>query len=291
MKNTSKINLSRQNDPRLAEVLNAVDKCCTELGIDFYILGALARDVWYREGEIPILGTKDVDFAILIRDVEQFSQLKEMLEKSFGFTPITDNEFALIAENRLQIDILPFGQLEVEDGQAFDVSKHKVKVNGLNEVYLQSVKPVFLFDDREFNVATLPAIFLLKLIAYDDRPEQRPNDPEDCMSIVQNYFELQQDLIYDDHADLFGENPLEQIAARVIGRELRGTLNQENDDQLRERAIQILQGHIQLKEKSQFVLRMAASLYYGTDEAVMYLEEILAGIMEPLTPEKADENA
>lgn len=189
MKNTSKINLSRQNDPRLTEVLNAVDKCCTELGIDFYILGALARDVWYREGEIPILGTKDVDFAILIRDVEQFSQLKKMLEKSFGFTPIADNEFALLDENRLQIDILPFGQLEVEDGQAFDVSKHKVKVNGLNEVYLQSVKPVFLFDDREFNVATLPAIFLLKLIAYDDRPEQRPNDPEDCMSIIQNYFD------------------------------------------------------------------------------------------------------
>ena len=287
MSNTSKVNLSNQSDPRLAEVLDTVDKCCADLGIDFYILGALARDVWYREGEIPILGTKDVDFAILIRDVEYYDQLKTSLESSHGFTPLSDNELAFLAKNGLQIDILPFGQLEVEDGEAIDVSQRKVKVNGLNEVYLQSVRPVYL-EEREFKVATLPGIFLLKIIAYDDRPEHRPNDPEDCMSIINNYFELQQDLIYSQHSDLFGDSPLKQIAARVIGRELRTTLNE--DKQLRERAVRILQEHIALREKSQFVLRMATSEYYGTDESVMYLEEILIGIGETAIPTEANEN-
>jgi predicted nucleotidyltransferase len=278
MSKNSKVNLNNRQDPRLAEVLTSVDDSCKLLGVDFYILGALARDVWYEQGAVAALGTKDVDFAILISDVNDFTKLKELLERDHGFTRIADNQFALIAQNRLEIDILPFGQLEVEDGEAFDVEERKVKVNGLNQVYLDSVKNVFLFKDREFKVATLPAIIMLKLIAYDDRPEQRANDPEDCMSIIKNYYSLQSDLIFDHHFDLLVYMPPDVAAPRVIGRELRHTLKQ--DQQLRDRVVKILKDHIGLREQSGFVLKMATREYYGTDEAVMYLEEILNGIEE-----------
>jgi predicted nucleotidyltransferase len=66
-------------DTRLHDVLKTVDATCLKLGIDFYVLGALARDVWFRQQQIAASGTKDVDFAVFISETEQFNNLKEML--------------------------------------------------------------------------------------------------------------------------------------------------------------------------------------------------------------------
>ncbi len=260
MRNSSKINLNEARDSRLRVVLLTVDECCLDLGIDFYIIGALARDAWFTKEGVAALGTKDVDLAVLVSEVEQFYQLKNRLIEKHGFEKVSTNEFVLLGLNQMQIDILPFGQLEVDDGVAVKgEGLNRIKVNGFKEVYLASVEDVYVLNDKQFKVATLPGIFLLKIIAFDDRPEQRPNDPEDCISIIQNYFNLQSDLIYNHHNDLFGDDnfALEQISARVIGREMRKSLNQ--NDALRERAIKILESHIAQREKSSFILRMASS--------------------------------
>jgi predicted nucleotidyltransferase len=281
MKNSSKINLNEARDPRLREALLVVDECCLELGIDFYILGALARDVWFTKESVPALGTKDIDFAILVSEVEQFYQLKDRLIEKHGFEKVKTNEFVLLGLNQMQIDILPFGKLEVEDGVTVEgEGLNRIKVNGFKEVYLASVEKVYVLNDKQFKVATLPGIFLLKIIAFDDRPDQRPNDPEDCIRIIQHYFNLQSDLIYSHHSDLFGDDdlPLELISARVIGREMRKTLDQ--NEALRERTTQILKGHIAQREKSSFILRMASFVYLGTEDCVLYLEGVLKGITE-----------
>lgn len=275
------MNLSKARDSRLRDVLLAVDDCCLEIGIDFYILGALARDVWFIKEGIAALGTKDVEFAIMLSDVDQFYQLKDRLIKNHGFEKTKTNEFVLLNANHMQIDILPFGQLEVDDGVVVEgEGLNRIKVNGFKEVYLASVEEVHVLEDKQFKVATLPGIFLLKLIAFDDRPDQRPNDPEDCIQIVQNYFNLQSDIIYEHHNDLFGndELTLELISARVIGREMRKTLDQNNA--LRERTALILESHITQQEKSTFVLRMASYVYLGTDDCVRYLQEVLSGITD-----------
>lgn len=96
MRNSSKINLNEVRDPRLREVLMHVDECCFELGIDFYILGALARDVWFTKEGIAALGTKDVDFAIFVSKVEQFYQLKDHLIEKHHFEKVKTNEFVLL---------------------------------------------------------------------------------------------------------------------------------------------------------------------------------------------------
>ena len=63
MRNSSKINLNEARNSQLREVLLTVDECCLQLGIDFYILGALARDAWFTKEGIATRATKDVDFA------------------------------------------------------------------------------------------------------------------------------------------------------------------------------------------------------------------------------------
>ena len=83
MENTSKLNLGKARDSRLPDVLLAVDNCCIELGIDFYVLGALARDAWFIKEGIAALGTKDIDFAIMVSDVDQFYLLKDRLINNY----------------------------------------------------------------------------------------------------------------------------------------------------------------------------------------------------------------
>lgn len=280
MKNTSKINLDDITDTRLHDVLKTVDATCLKLGIDFYVLGALARDVWFRQQQIAASGTKDVDFAVFISETEQFNRLKEMLIDEHQYTQSKTNQFVLIAPNEFVIDILPFGAIEVEDGVAVEGDGlAKIKVTGFKEVYLTAVKPVYIFEGQQTKIATLPGIFLLKLIAFDDRPAQRHNDPIDCISIIKNYFSIESDLIYDEHNDLFGDDKaLEEIAARVIGREMRKPLNQ--DDKLKARALSILSNHISKGDKSEFILKMASQTYTGTEECMLYLSEIVAGIAD-----------
>ena len=280
MKNFLKINLDEREESPLKEVLLAVDQCCLELDIDFYILGALARDIWFTEQQIAARGTKDLDFAMLVRETGLFLQLKELLAKKHDFVTVKDNQFALIAPNKMQIDILPFGALEVEDGVTVEgEGLNRIKVNGFKEVYLESVREAYVLDGKSFKVATLPGIFLLKLIAFDDRPDQRQNDPVDCLSIIEKFFELQSDLIYENHNDLFGDDgPLILISARVIGREMRKPLGENAD--LKARVVGILKGHIDLREKSSFILQMASYAYLATEECALYLEGVLTGIQD-----------
>jgi hypothetical protein len=99
------------------------------------------------------------------------------------------------------------------------------------------------------------------------------------MSIIQNFFNLQKDIIYDHHNDLFGDDrSLELISARVIGREMGKPLDQNTE--LKERVVKILQGHIALKEKSSFILKMASFMYLATEDCARYLEEVLNGIID-----------
>lgn len=265
----------------LREVLLAVEESCKHLGVDFYIIGALARDIWFSAEDVAVRGTKDVDLAAFVADHRQYQKLKERLIGVHKFNESKNNAFVLFAANGIQIDILPFGALEVQDGVAVEVKDlNQIKVNGFKEVYEASVREVRVLDGKDYKVATLPGIVLLKLIAFDDRPEQRENDPLDILIIIEHYFNLQSDLIYDSHNDLFGDDQvtLKMIVARVIGREIRKPLQQ--NEKLKTRVIKILEEHIALAEKSKFILRMASIPYIEIELCVSYLKEILAGIKE-----------
>jgi hypothetical protein len=90
----------------------------------------------------------------------------------------------------------------------------------------------------------LEGIILLKLIANDDRP-QRTHDIEDIEHILNVYFELFSDVVYNDHFDtmsLYDTREREYIplvCARVVGRKINEIL--AGALPLKERIITILQ--------------------------------------------------
>jgi len=131
-------------------------------------------------------------------------------------------------------------------------------------------------------VCTLPGIVILKLIAYDDRPEVRQNDIKDITLILKHYFDIETDNIYQLHNDLFEDDrdtPL--IAARVLGRQMKSIFARSKD--VEERIILIIQREIDNPEKS----KIAELMVTGTDNeitsAIAILKEILEGIQEKET--------
>lgn len=170
-------NISKVNSNQLRDVLSVVEQCCRQLQIDFYIVGALAKEIWFAAEGIVTGGTKDVDLASFVSDEHQFDQLKSALIDNHGFRQAKENSFALFAPNGTQIDILPFGSVEVEDGIAVKGQDlKKIKINGFKEVYSASLQDVKVLNEKSYKIATLPGIILLKLIAFDDRPEHRGKD-------------------------------------------------------------------------------------------------------------------
>src|SRR5690606_14754234 len=69
-------NISKMKSSQLREVLPVVEECCRKLDIDFYIIGALAREIWFSGVGLLTGGTRDIDLALFVSDENQFDQLK-----------------------------------------------------------------------------------------------------------------------------------------------------------------------------------------------------------------------
>ena len=50
----------------LKEVLDVLEEVFAGVNVDFYMIGAIAKEYWYSRGNKRMRQTKDVDFAILV---------------------------------------------------------------------------------------------------------------------------------------------------------------------------------------------------------------------------------
>jgi hypothetical protein len=87
----------------------------------------------------------------------------------------------------------------------------------------------------------------------------RLKDAGDIAGIIQHFFDLQSDLIYNHHSDLFTDTTDEntdmaEISAFVVGREIKRMIR--NNDELLNRIKNILEKHIAQREESPFVRGM-----------------------------------
>jgi predicted nucleotidyltransferase len=214
----------------------------------------------------------------LVGTEAQFEAVKEYLKAKKDFQDSKGNMYVLFSPNGHQVDILPFGAIEIDEKvQIAGTGLTSISVNGFSEVYNSGTAEVQLDTGHHFKVASLSSIVLLKLIAYDDRPEQRAKDGRDVGSIIEHYFDLEAERIYEHHAELFteAENDMElqEIATTVIGREIKTTIGENSA--LLQRVKTILEKEIKLGQKSSFIINMIAETKMSVEEAAKRLEKIL----------------
>jgi predicted nucleotidyltransferase len=268
-----------RQEKSILQILEALERGFVKFDIDFYLVGAVAREVWMRglKDITPRRATSDIDFGILIKDSGHFAELKDYLISKEGFRGYKENAFVLIAPDLRQIDILPFGEIEKEGKVTVKgTGMTTIFVDGMKEVFEEGVPEVSFEEKITFKVCTLPGIVLLKLIAYDDRPEIRRDDLIDISDILLHFFNIYDEIIWSEHNDLFGDSKsLEKISARVLGREMGKILNRNK--KLTQRVIGILSAKGNAKSIAEI---MAGTLDKTVDEITEWLQEIIAGINE-----------
>ncbi len=220
-----KISFSQFEIAHLGEVLPGLERIFREHGIDFYILGGLARDILFlKEGIAPQRITRDIDLAAFIPNPHDYELLLQDLVRQANFERISANPVRLVHPSGVVVDILPFNELTSSgaDLVRFGPALAEFNLKGLHEVFETSLREFAIEEDHRYKVTTPEAVIFLKLLAYDNKPEWRQKDLEDIAQLLLHYFDLNDADIYENHNDLFeAERELEEISARVIGRKIQ----------------------------------------------------------------------
>jgi len=201
--------------------------------------------IWYVENGLPPRGTKDVDFGVYIPDSEVYAALKEKLIADYNYVQSGENAFCLISPDGIPVDFLPFGEIENQgkrliDGKGLTTSKF----DGFKEVFDEGVRAVNI-GSQTINICTIPSVVLLKLIAFDDRPEHRVKDPMDISSIITEFPHIESDLLWEEYSYLYDKDiSHEEVGTIVLGSEV-GKLICQNK-QLLGRVLKIVQDGIDL---------------------------------------------
>jgi predicted nucleotidyltransferase len=157
----------------MAAAMAALQRGFDYFGIDFYIIGAVARDIWLSQvHEEPIHRmTKDLDLAVLLNDSVQYEELQDWLAEKEGFIRTTHSAFCLLyqpdGENgSVTVDLMPFGAIAdaVGDVYFFHQGMERISTVGY-EAVLSGAATMITPAGQQWRVVTLPGLVALKLIA------------------------------------------------------------------------------------------------------------------------------
>lgn len=212
----------------LAQVVGSLQRVAGPMAVDFFLMGAAARDVMLRHGHHiePVRQTEDVDFAVMVQDWEIFAALRTALIEGGEFSeragPATHR---LRHQSGLPLDIVPFGGIERADRTiAWPPDQSTVfDCFGAREAFNAAVS-VLLPQTVTLRVASIPALALLKVTAWQDRKHTHPGrDANDLLLYLRSYMDCDNfDRAARDHGDLFMVEDYEHEAtgAQLLGRDI-----------------------------------------------------------------------
>jgi predicted nucleotidyltransferase len=217
----------------LARLLSAVRKAIGD--IPLVLVGAAARDVLlvHAHGVEPQRATEDTDVALAVRDWDTFLRAREALVASGAFKADGPAHRLWFGDQR--VDIIPFGGVERRDRNiAWPPEGDEVmNVSGFAEALATAVS-VRLPGGVSVDVASLPAMALLKIWAWQDRKYTAPGkDAADLWEFLRYYADAgNQDRLYgpEGEAALASfEFDVERAGAWLLGRDAREVLSHGPD--------------------------------------------------------------
>lgn len=246
----------------------ALQRAFDHFGINFYLIGAVARDIWMTQiyAEPDRRTTKDLDLAVFINDTAEYDALLTWLVEQQGFARTQSSAFCLLypsatGSGHVAVDLMPFGAIADEAGDVYFSGRgmERISTVGFTEV-LAEAATVATPTGQQWRVVTLPGIVVLKLVAWQDRPE-RGKDAVDVWNLLEVYFNLVQEEIYTSHLELLNEeetpdttNLMLLVGARVLGRHVRQLLT---GGPVLTRLLSLLAGQLALGEQSPMARTMS----------------------------------
>lgn len=249
-------------------------------GILHYLIGGQARDLLLSKRDItPMALTRDIDFAIMVQDFGQFEGLRMAL-REVGFEETGLGYRMIWPKSRTMVDLLPFGEISMDDMVHFPPPAFDLSVLGFREL-MNELDTCFIDQAQTLSmpIAPLHGIFLLKVISWDDRPEVRGKDLNDLRQILSHYWDFFQDEAYTHHFDIF-EVDVESVegwGARILGRHLGHPLSRS--EVLRQRVVGVLAKQVSLVDPpGPMLVRFARESDEG-DRNIFYAKELLEQVL------------
>lgn len=265
--------------PYFNEVFTIIDETLSHLKIPFYLVGvnAVALEL-LKDGIKPSRGTKDIDFAIMISSLAEFEKVVSHLETA-GFNKAKAPWTLYHPKYNTAIDLLPFGQIEENDTVNFNERYTDLHVLGFKEV-LEHAVPVAI-EEKFAQIPPLHGMIILKLIAWNDRPEDRDNDLYDILIIIKEYFDINSNEIFDHHYDTFPEEFDKIIvAARVLGRKIGEII--KKSEKVKQRVLQVLHNNTADFNNTPIAERWAREKSWTIEYTINVLQQVILGITESI---------
>lgn len=272
------LDFSHKDELRLLGALvNCVNKAA--VGRPYLLAGATARDLLlqYAHGIASGRATVDVDLAFLIETWEEFLALRQALIHSGDFAEIPRcGLHKLQFRDMLEVDCLPFGGVESEDRTIAWPPENDFVMTmfGFKEAQRSSIA-ITLPDAAQVQVVSLPALAILKLIAWSERRLIEPGkDAGDLLLILRNY------LAAGNHERLDAEGPYllgspfdyEAASGWLLGKDMALLLDAAG----RERLARIIAG--EADEAGQ--MRLAGDMAREPDRPLALLRALEEGFTE-----------
>ncbi len=224
----------------LARLVRALRRVAEPLGVEFFMIGAAARDlmVRYAHGVETSRATQDADFAVMVRDWSTYEALRSGLiargEFSARSGPATHR---LRHASGYPLDIVPFGGVERPDRTYAWPPDHGEVLDcfGMKEAFAASAL-VGLPEGVSVKVAPISAQAVLKIVAWQDRKYTYPGrDAIDLFLFFRHYMDLGNfDRASSDHPDLFeaADFDLVEAGVRLLARDMAPLLGRTGVERL-----------------------------------------------------------
>ena len=244
------------SNPELKSILQALNSFFQSKKIDFYIVGATARDILLTNlyGLIPERKTMDIDIAIAISDWKEFEIIERELPQREYFEKDSHQKQRFIHKGFYAIDVIPFGKIAQKDGNIYWPPDGVIamSVSGFPEIAAATIS-VSIDNEFDIKVSSLSGFFLLKLMAWKDRYLSSSKDAYDIALILLHYLGINEQRAVQEHYDLYEAEPFDQIEAsgRLIARDIKALIGRNKDTMTY--LMEILRREIELSQESPLV--------------------------------------
>ncbi len=279
------LDISTKIDPFTLEVLTLVSKITDTLKMDFFVIGATARDIFFNlvHGVKIQRGTNDIDFSMRVRNWGDFEKLTNALKENNFLPSRVIHRFTY--KSVPSIDIIPFGEISVNSTTIKwpDKEEREMSVVGFEECYLDSKSVLIQANPLlDIKIASTRGLVLMKLISWKDGYPSRSRDALDILYIIKNYIEAgNMDRLQSEHADLITDQfDFELTGATLLGRDISKISRPATLEYL----INMLEEEIKEESNSKFIsdMMIGTSLISQRDEVSQHNFNILKNLLHGL---------
>jgi predicted nucleotidyltransferase len=283
-------NISGKIEDSIVEAIELIDATANQLGIQYFIVGAKARDLFFSA--IYDIDTRratlDVDIGIRAKFWVEPANLVDALIQTGSFEQHKKLQFRIIHSNGLLVDVIPFGEVENPNGKIhWPGDEKELTTTGFIEAFESSLT-LRIRDEPPLDVkiCTPPALVVLKLIAWDEKYPLRSDDAADIKYVLETYIDAgNNDRLNGDDDDLHDDDDFDYTMAssRILGRDIAKIASQTTIDTV----LQIL--NRETDENSEYKLITDMNRSHGSfqgeyfNSTLQLLQQLKKGIHDILT--------